>query len=467
MSATAVQNRARQMPGATKELVNFAVGLQYEHLTIDERRAVRRHVLDTIGACLAGSRGEATQIAAGLLKDVLASGRFSVPGMERQFDILAAAFLTGASSHGIELDDGYRAGSIHPGTVVIPALIAACQDGEYDGRTFMTAVAVGYEAQCRIGEAMHPRTRQRGFHNTSIAGAFAAALAVGKLRGLDADKLEQALGIAGSSAAGLFAFLHGGGEIKRLHPGHAAREGLFAVLLAERGMTGPVNILESKDGFFTAYSGADCVLKLPRKPDEKGTPLAITQCYLKPYACCRHVHSALDGILEIRNRHHLTADDMKSIEIGSYAIAVEHAHTGWKDMGSAQMSFPYCAALAAARGHVDLDDFSDDTRNDNSVTNVTKRITITVDPECEQIYPQQRSARVAITTRAGQRYEAIVREPFGSSEKPMSDDAVSAKFRGLAKRALTESQAAAIEDSVSNLDMLNSIAAFAKSLSRR
>jgi 2-methylcitrate dehydratase PrpD len=246
MSAPARQQQQQKQqaaPGATKRLVRFAAGLGYADLTEAERKAIRRHVLDTLGACLAGSRGEAAQIAAAVLRDVTAPGQFCAPGMKERFDILTAAFLAGGSCHGIELDDGYRAGSLHPGTVVIPALLAAIQDGTYDGRQFMTAVAVGYETQCRIGEAMHPRTRERGFHNTSIAGVFAAAVAVGKLRGLDESTLEQALGIAGSSASGLFAFLHGGGEIKRLHPGHAAREGLFAVLLAERGMTGPVDVL--------------------------------------------------------------------------------------------------------------------------------------------------------------------------------------------------------------------------------
>lgn len=464
MSAPALQQRPQTEPGATKKLVQFAVRIRYEDLTDAEKKAVRRHVLDTFGACLAGSRGQAAQIAAGVLKDVTAPGKYAVPGMKEQFDILSAAYLAGGSCHGIELDDGFRAGSIHPGTVVIPALIAAAQDGEYDGRQFMTAVAAGYEAQCRIGEAMHPRTRQRGFHNTSIAGVFAAAIAVGKLRGLDEKTLEQALGIAGSSAAGIFAFLHGGGEIKRLHPGHAAREGLFAVLLAERGMTGPVDVLESKDGFFAAYSSPDCVLKLSRQAGKPGAPLAITQCYLKPYACCRHLHSAIDGILELRQQHGLGDDDVKQVDVGTYAIAAEHAHTGWQDMASAQMSFPFCASLAVLRGHVDLDDFSDTGRADRAVINSTAKIRITVDPECEQIYPKARSARVVITANDGARYESMVREPFGSNHKPMPDDLVAAKFRNLAGRVLKEDKAKALEAAVMKLDKLTSARDLARSL---
>jgi len=464
MSAPATQPQPERPAGATKELVRFAVRLRNEDLTDAERHATRRHVLDTIGACLAGSRGDAAQIAAGVLKDIVAPGQFSAPGMSGRFDILTAAYLAGASCHGIELDDGFRAGSLHPGTVVVPALIAAAQDGQHDGRRFMTAVAAGYEAQCRIGEAMHPRTRQRGFHNTSIAGVFAAAVAVGTLRGLDERTLEQALGIAGSSASGLFAFLHGGGEIKRLHPGHAAREGLFAVLLAERGMTGPTDVLESKDGFFAAYSSPDCQLKLSREAGKPGAPLAITQCYLKPHACCRHLHSAIDGILALRRTHDLAIDDVKHVDIGTYAIAAEHAHTNWQDMASAQMSFPFVASLAMTRGHVDLDDFSDASRADHATAAGTAKVRIAVDPECEAIYPRQRSARVVITARDGSRYDAMVREPFGSNENPMSDAAVAAKFQGLAGRVLPQSKIDAIEATVAKLDTLASVGDLAKAL---
>jgi 2-methylcitrate dehydratase PrpD len=462
MSAPARQHQPA--PGATKQLVRFAAGLSYSDLTEAERKAIRRHVLDTLGACLAGSRGEAAQIAAVVLRDVTAPGQLCAPGMKERFDILSAAFLAGGSCHGIELDDGYRAGSLHPGTVVIPALLAAIQNGTYDGRQFMTAVAVGYEAQCRIGEAMHPRTRERGFHNTSIAGVFAAAAAVGKLRGLDEPTLEQALGIAASSASGLFAFLHGGGEIKRLHPGHAAREGLFAVLLAEKGMTGPVDVLESKDGFFAAYSSPDRELKLSREPGKPGAPLAITRCYIKPYACCRHLHSAIDGILEIRRAQNLDVDAIKQIDIGTYAIATEHAHTGWRDMASAQMSFPFCASLAATHGHVDLDDFSEAGRADRAVINSTAKVRIAVDPECDQIYPKARSARTVITTRDGCRFEQMIREPFGSSERPMPDDLVSAKFRKLASVILDRQKVEALETMVANLDTLTSARELARGL---
>jgi 2-methylcitrate dehydratase PrpD len=136
------------------------------------------------------------------------------------------------------------------------------------------------------------------------------------------------------------------------------------------------------------------------------------------------------------------------------AIAAEHAHTGWRDMASAQMSFPFCASLAMTHGHADLDDFSEAGRADRAVINSTANIRITVDPECEQIYPKARSARTVVTTRDGRRFEQMIREPFGSSERPMPDDLVSAKFRKLAGVILDQRKIEELEAMVTKLDSL-------------
>src|SRR6266571_2320795 len=165
-----------------------------------------------------------------------------------------AAFLGGTAAHGIELDDGFRQGSVHPGCVVVPAVLALGYDRHADGRAVMEAIVAGYEAVIAIGRACHPDLRQRGFHPTAAVGVFGSAAAVGKLRGLSAHALANALGLAASSAAGLFAFVNGGGDIKRLHAGHAAREGLQAALLAEQGVEGPPDVIEGRDGFMQAFA---------------------------------------------------------------------------------------------------------------------------------------------------------------------------------------------------------------------
>src|SRR4029077_5284266 len=140
--------------------------------------------------------------------------------------LLDAAFLGGTAAHGIELDDGFRQGSVHPGFTVVPAVLALGYDTGVSGPALIRAVVAGYEIPIAIARACHPDLRQRGFHPTGACAVFGAAVAAGKLRGLTPAQLANAMGIAASSSAGLFAFVNGGADIKRLHAGHASREGL-------------------------------------------------------------------------------------------------------------------------------------------------------------------------------------------------------------------------------------------------
>ncbi|MBV8110223.1 MAG: MmgE/PrpD family protein, partial [Hyphomicrobiales bacterium] len=240
--------------GATAAIVEFVGELRHAALPDEVRHYARRHLLDTVGVMIAGAGGDVATRAEAVLAAARPAGRIPVPGRSRRADVIDAAFLGGTAAHGIELDDGFRQGSVHPGCVVVPAVLALGYDRHADGRALMEAIVAGYEAVIAIGRACHPDLRQRGFHPTAAVGVFGSAAAAGKLRGLSADALANALGLAASSAAGLFAFVNGGGDIKRLHAGHAAREGLQAALLAEQGVEGPPDVIEARDGFMQAFA---------------------------------------------------------------------------------------------------------------------------------------------------------------------------------------------------------------------
>ena len=261
-----------------------------------------------------------------------------------------------------------------------------------------------------------------------VGGAAAAA---GNILGLDARTIEQAFGIAGSSAAGLFAFLSGGGEIKRLHPGMAAREGVLAALLAQRGMTGPVGVLEAEDGFFQAYSGTRDLSAVTAGLTDRTTDLNITRCYLKPYPCFRHLHPGIDGLRQIMADAVLAPDAIARVDVGTYGVAVSHAGSNTGNMAAAQMSYPYCMAVALQRGDVVLDDFTSAARADPSILDAMQLIHVDQDAECEATYPSVRPARVRVTTTDGAVLERMIDEPSGSARSPLNDDAVESKFRSL------------------------------------
>ena len=276
--------------GATDALVGFASELTYAALDGEVRHYARRHLLDTVGVMIAGAPGDVASRAEAVVASVRGEGRIPVPGRARRADLLDAAFLGGTAAHGIELDDGFRQGSVHPGCTVVPAVFSLGYARGASGKALIEAIVAGYETPIAIARACHPDLRQRGFHPTGACAVFGAAVAAARLRGLTRQQMSDAMGIAASSAAGLFAFVNGGADIKRLHAGHASREGLQAALLAGEGVQGPPGVIESRDGFMQAFAFG----RIDKaRPITLPPPFGITDCYIKPYACCRHIQPAV------------------------------------------------------------------------------------------------------------------------------------------------------------------------------
>lgn len=458
MQAAAERTTARRDAemGATQALVKFASGLRYDAIPDAARHAAKRHCLDTIGAVLAGTRQHATRVVEHTLRELAGDGIAAVPGLSHRVDPLSAAYIAGTAGHGLELDDGYRAGAVHPGTVIIPALLATASTGRYDGKQWITATVVGYEATCRVAAAMHPASRHKGFHNTSVAGVMGAALAVGAMLGLDERRMAHALGLAASSAAGIFAFLRGGGEVKRIHPGHAAREGLQCAFAAKNGLTGPADVLEIAEGFFATFSDeADESVVTGGLFDG---PLVMTRCYIKPHAACRHLHPGIDAVLDILAKDKIKPEAVERIDIGSYAIAAAHGRAKYDDMLAAQMSYPFAIATALERRSVRLNHFGDAARADDAVLRHVPKVSVTTDADCEAAYPKLRPAKVAVHMRDGAVYRRRVDEPYGGPNNPVVDNALLEKFHSLADPVLGAARAAEAELMLWNLDDVTNIA---------
>ncbi len=169
------------------------------------------------------------------LATIRPEGSVPVPGRARRADILDAATLGGTGGHGIELDDGYRQGSVHPGVAVVPAIWSAAYGQNISGIKLLEAVIAGYETVTSVARAIHPDLRRRGFHPTGVVGSLGAAIASGRLLGLSRDQLSNAFGLAASSSAGLFAVSGGAGaDVKRLHAGSCCARRIVCRIAGER-----------------------------------------------------------------------------------------------------------------------------------------------------------------------------------------------------------------------------------------
>ena len=454
---------------ATAAIVEFVGELRHAALADEVRHYARRHLLDTVGVMIAGAGGNVAIRAEAVLSAARPAGRIPVPGRARRADVIDAAFLGGTAAHGIELDDGFRQGSVHPGCVVVPAALALGYDRRADGRTLMEAIVAGYETVIAIGRACHPDLRQRGFHPTAAVGVFGSAAAAGKLRGLSPDALANAFGLAASSAAGLFAFVNGGGDIKRLHAGHAAREGLQAALLAEQGVEGPPDVIEARDGFMQAFafgradnthSKSARAMALP-----PAAPFGITDCYIKPYPCCRHIQPAVEALIGLLNDEAIANDEVQRIEVATYRIAAEHAETGWDDFASAQLSFPYLMGLALKFRAVKFEHFSEQTRRDPAFAAIARKLNVTAPPDIDRLYPQLRPARVTVTTARGS-FTRQADEALGSRIVPLDDAGLKAKFLDLVGPVLGAARAKELGERLWSLDEINDVAPLVEAMAK-
>ena len=460
-----IQSKTDQKLGLTKALVNYISSLSFDDFDAVTLKEAKVHLLDSIGACLAGARQPESEMTAAAMFDVMSEGNIPVPGRPQKTDILTAALLTGTAAHGLELDDGFRPAGAHPGVVVVPTILAAGYKDGVDGKTFMKALIAGYEVLGRIGAVMHPRQRDRGYHTTGISGVFAAAAALGVLRGFSAETLEHAFGIAASTASGINSH-HLGGDVKRAHPGFAARGGMTAALMAEKGYLGARDILEGRVGFYNTFAGNDdgkadyANADILTAGGQINSPFVIADCYIKPHACCRHHHPILDCVIDIMTVEDLKAEDVKTVDVRTIRVAAVLASVGWEDMTPAQMSVPYTTAIALRHRSVMLKHFAKSYREDETINDEIAKIKITVDPELDKLYPDARPSEVNIITTDGRTFNRRVLEPLGSVRNQLSSDALMAKYLSLAEPIVGAQRAKDIADQVANIETMDDVRPF-------
>jgi 2-methylcitrate dehydratase PrpD len=332
----------------------------------------------------------------------------------------AAALQNGVASHILEFDDVHKGSTLHAAAPIIPAALAVAEREHSSGRDFLLAVAVGYEAALRIGEAVNP-SHYRFWHPTGTVATFGAASAAGSLLGLDAAQMLDALGTAGTQAAGLWEFNADGAMSKHLHPGKAAFNGILAADLARLGFTGATRILEGERGFFAATSTAPDVSKVT---EGLGKAWKIAENCYKMHSCCGHTHTGIDVALDLRQQ--IRNREITSIEIEIYGPGFEIV----KEMNpqtpyQAKFSIAYCVAAALTEGRVGLEQFSADR------TPLLRKTSVRVADDLTAKYPAAWPARVKITLDDGAVLTGASDYPRGNPENPVSTGDLEMKFNSL------------------------------------
>lgn len=447
----------------SEKLSRFAANLRYEHIPPEIVQRAKMCIMDSFSNMLGVGQEERREVLkmAGHFPE---SKEATVYGLFRKASCSDAALMSGFMARVLDLDDGTVAARGHPGTVLIPAVFSAGEKYHRSGRDVVVALIVGYETYVRLGAAINPAHRNRGFDTTGTVGVCAAALATSRVLGLDAEKMVWALGISVSLAGGLYEFVSDGSMPKNFHPGFAARNGILAAQLAQAGVTGPRTAFEGKDGFFRALVGEANGRLAGKVTDGLGDSFAISEIYFKRHACMRRIHAAVDAAILISKEHSLDAHRIKKAVVHTSRFVSELKNPSPTSIVAAQASVPYCIAVALARKQASIPEFTPEVLKDSLIQALANRVEIQVDAEFEAGSSSRKkspwAARVEVFSDAGEIHTQAVDYPIGDPENPISLAELEEKFLSMASNSMDRTRTQRLREKIDELETVKDMSEF-------
>jgi 2-methylcitrate dehydratase PrpD len=411
----------------TRGLADYVVNSHFEDIPADVRREAVRSLINFVGCAVAGSRHETVEAALAALKDLAAKGDAVVLGRSERLDPMNATLVNGISSAVLDFDaTQFKRTNIHPSGPVLPPLLAFMSSQPVSGAAFLHAYILAVEVACRLANGVFGEENP-GWHVTGATGGIGAAAGVGRLLGLDAEKMTAAFGIAATQAGGLREMY--GTMCKSFTPGRTAQNGYLAALLAARGFDSAERAIEGDKGLALVMTG---------RPAERdilqglGQNFEILHNIYKPFACAIVSHAAIDGALQLRKSHAFTINSIAGVHLlvspPTLALAGKRdPRTGLESKFSVYQG----VALALLYGDADPRRFQDSYARDPALAALRARITAET-----RAGLAKDQAEVTITLGDGREMKTRIEHAVGSLVNPMSDADLDDKFRGLCEEAL-------------------------------
>lgn len=417
------------MAGETKTLAQFCSSLAFDDIPDDVVRRAKHCIADTIAAIVYGADFQWSRIVAAHARE-RGAGRCAIIGSPgAPVTASAAALAMGTAAHACEMDSLRRPGAgVHPGATLVPPALALAQERGNSGKDVILAFVAGCEVQFRIGDATRHTAESRGFHAPGLTGPLGAAVTAGRLLGFDEHTMLNGLGISGSLAGGLLEFASSGtgGMVKRLHLGRAAEGGIIAASLARDGFTGPLTVLEGKNGFLHAFCLESEPARLTRGLHETWETRNI--CF-KRYPCHITAHTAIEAVRSLSAEHALDVRAINQIIVrGSAKMAKLHGDTEPADLIMAQYSIPWCIAAALLGNPDDPATFGRASFENAQVAALTRRASVSGGASAG-ISPW--GTEIEIGLKDGRTVAQVCDDFPGTPERPLSDDEMRRKFMSL------------------------------------
>ena len=436
--------------GATAEIARFIAETDADRIPPEVLHQAKRCLVDWLGVAIVGATEEGSRILARVSAELAPGGDATVVGQAQRLPTPFAALVNGFQSHVLDFDDTYNPGltTVHGSAPVWPAVFAVGEWKRADGRATLAAFVLGWEVQARIARGAGRAHYDVGWHVTGTVGHFGAAAAGASLLRLDAAAVTNALGTAGTQAAGLKQVY--GSMGKAFHPGKAAMDGILAAALAADGFTSDAAILEGKLGFWNVLStDADP----SRATEHLGDRWELLDDGFKAYACGSLMHPTIDAVIALRREHGIDPHEVEEISPRvhpylSWVMAKENPRTGL----DGKFSSFHCAAVAMIDGAAGMGQFTDERVRAPEVVAMRERVRFAYD----ESVPKD-AAHVTITLHDGRRLERETTHNKGTPGNPMTDDELSAKFSDLAATVLGSDRARSLLDDLWRVDELDDI----------
>jgi 2-methylcitrate dehydratase PrpD len=418
-----------QLPeiSVAETLADKIVALKAGSLPAATTRKCEDLLIDVVGLCVTARNEDYVKSALAGSDD---DGPCTAIGHARTLDAAGAAFVNGTAAHGEDFDDTFEGGPVHAGAVIVPAVLAACERHNPDGRMALIGIAVGTEVLCRLSLVVPKAVHKAGFHPTAIFGAMGAAAGVGAALGLNARQIVDALGIAGSMAGGIIEYLAEGAWTKRLHAGWAAQSGIRAALLARGGFVGPRTVFEGVHGLFHGFAHTtegDYNALI----GDFGIRWVTDTLAFKPYPCGTMAQPYIDCARRLAARG-IKPEDVTEIVC---EVAEGTVHRLWEPLAdkqrprngyAAKFATPYLLAAGFVHGGVGLGAFTENVIHDARVLTLAAKVKFVVDPD--NPYPNNYTGHIRAMLRDGSVIDE--RQPYlrGGAQEPLTRRDVTDKF---------------------------------------
>jgi 2-methylcitrate dehydratase PrpD len=408
----------------TKALASYIVSSGFEDIPGDVIHEAKRALLNFVGCAIGGSREPAVNTAIRALQPFSGQTTARLLARPERFDPLYASVINGISGHVYEYDDTTPMNYIHPTPPVASALFAYASANPTNGRDFLHAFIMGFEAESRVGNAVYPAHYNAGWHITATAGVFGAAAAIGKLMRLSSQEMIWALGLAATQASGLREMF--GSMAKSFHAGHAARNGYLSAVLAKSGFTAGEHAIEGPRAFAAVQASQYDLSKITAG---LGNDFQIRYNAYKPYPSGIVVHPTIDGCIDIYRDYHPAPDSIRDVRVRVAPLVLDLCNKREIRQGlDSKYSIYHSAAVGLVRGKAGLQEYTDAAANDPLIKRIRDRVTAIGDASITED-----QSDIEVELENGQLLHRFIECSLGNVRRPLSDQQLEEKFRDQAR----------------------------------